>query len=75
MIDNLVRFAIHSVRQIDVLKNVNYILYRIPIVYDKERIGEIESIKQSGDFLHIYYKKNELTKEIPIIQKEFSDHS
>jgi hypothetical protein len=70
MIDSLVRFAIHSVRQIDVLKNANYILYRIPIVYDKERIGEIESIRPSGDFLHIYYKKKEISKEIPIIQKE-----
>jgi hypothetical protein len=75
MIDNLVRFAIHSVRQIDVLKNVNYILYRIPIKYDKDGMGDIESISPSGDFLEVIYRKKKICKESLEVQKGFSDYS
>lgn len=64
---NILRFATTNLRSMEVLMNPKYIVYKIPVMYDKGMIGSIESIRQIDNFICVYYRK--ILPEVNLNQK------
>ena len=54
---NILKFATTNLRTMEVLMNPKYIVYKIPVMYDKEILGSIDSIRPLDNFICLYYRR------------------